>query len=118
MIPQIMLGTREGDHQIWEITNQYRTVKPTDTPNPINIDVVVRLYICFLWNKVIGLVVLGRGECMRYFQIISVRKWEEKCEMAPPRGSFVKSSAIEVLALSQDKGKSVAQKGKSSTTQA
>ena len=62
--------------------------------------------------------VIGCGECLRDFQISSVRNWEAKCEMDPPQGSYENSSASEVPTLSPDKGKGVTRKGKGTATQA
>ena len=50
-----------------------------------------------MWNESVVLVVIRSGERSWDFQSRSVRNWEEKCNIAPPRGSHGNTNVGEAI---------------------
>ena len=63
MIPNLMLGTGECERHIWEIAALYITISATTSLLLFNNDEALWLYICYLWNKSVSLVVISSGGC-------------------------------------------------------
>ena len=82
---------------------------------PINNKSSIRLFICYLWDKEVGLASFSGGTNL---QSNSVRSGKTEWKMAPLRGCPGKSGGSSAQAKSQDKGKIVVRRNKVATTQA
>ena len=71
-----------------------------------------------MWNRGVGVVSVGYDECRRDFRSNLVKGVKAEREMAPLRGDLENPGGSNAQAVSQDKGKSVARRGKGFVTRA